>query len=373
MLYPLKYDGSCHLSYLGFAKLLTANNAMIAQIRVGNSTNTSTFTVRKNGVDTALTLTIATSAAGTFINTTDTITFSAGDLLSIGLTTVAGSIGSLIGLGFKLEADDGESYMVYMAYAIYASFSNTNDTFAPVAGKMVSNLAVDSQAENYLQQASTIVSLAGYANANTRTGSMVIRNRINGANGSFVVTIPALTTGLFYTDTTDSVSAGDLINNYLKTGGSGSCSMSNIQTTIKSTDPRKISLLDTTRMTRTNPVDRRYSFLGGAFLSTGVVQYTIYNTNGVVSNMAILAGGSSTADLILNTVINGTAGNQTVTVLSGGAAWYIDTTNTDTLTTSDYASITHTRIVSSTGSTTLVSQSFLFTMDVISTLRIIMS
>lgn len=47
-------------------------------------TGTMVFTVRKNGVDTALTLTVAiNAAAGTFADNTNEVSFSAGDLLSL--------------------------------------------------------------------------------------------------------------------------------------------------------------------------------------------------------------------------------------------------------------------------------------------------
>lgn len=47
-------------------------------------TGSLVFTLRKNGVDTALTITIpAVTVAGTFSDTTNSVAFSAGDLLSL--------------------------------------------------------------------------------------------------------------------------------------------------------------------------------------------------------------------------------------------------------------------------------------------------
>jgi hypothetical protein len=58
-------------------------------------TNSETYTVRRNGVDTTLTCTITNaSAAVTCSDTTHSVSFSAGDLISIG-TSHGGAVPSL--------------------------------------------------------------------------------------------------------------------------------------------------------------------------------------------------------------------------------------------------------------------------------------
>lgn len=62
-------------------------------------------TVRKNGVDTALTLTVASgAAAGGFSDTTHSVSFSAGDLLSIGFVNAATASCAVL-TSFSLEVD----------------------------------------------------------------------------------------------------------------------------------------------------------------------------------------------------------------------------------------------------------------------------
>lgn len=54
-----------------------------ATVTANASTTTSTMVLRKNGADTAVTFTIAGGATGSFVDTTNTVSVSAGDLLSI--------------------------------------------------------------------------------------------------------------------------------------------------------------------------------------------------------------------------------------------------------------------------------------------------
>ena len=55
-------------------------------------TGTMVFTIRKNGVDTALTVTVgANAAAGTFSDNTNSVAFAAGDLISLKSVNNAGT------------------------------------------------------------------------------------------------------------------------------------------------------------------------------------------------------------------------------------------------------------------------------------------
>ena len=66
-------------------------------VRITNNTinsGTSTFTLRKNGVDTALSVSIAAGANGTFTDTTDSVTVGPDDLISYKFT-ISGTTGTL--------------------------------------------------------------------------------------------------------------------------------------------------------------------------------------------------------------------------------------------------------------------------------------
>jgi hypothetical protein len=61
-------------------------------VRVTSNTNggAGTFTLRKNGVSTALSVTIPALAIGIFTDTTDTVSIAANDLLDFQFTSVYG-------------------------------------------------------------------------------------------------------------------------------------------------------------------------------------------------------------------------------------------------------------------------------------------
>lgn len=70
-------------------QVLIMKNCIVSNLALVTATSqpgtgSLVFTVRKNGVDTALTITIpAATVAGTFADTTNNVAFSAGDLLSL--------------------------------------------------------------------------------------------------------------------------------------------------------------------------------------------------------------------------------------------------------------------------------------------------
>jgi microcystin-dependent protein len=82
----------------------TAKNLTIVTRAAQSGTGSLVATVRKNGVDTAVTLTIsAGAAAGTFSDTTHTVSFTQLDLLSVKLVNNATAVGP--GLNFSVEYD----------------------------------------------------------------------------------------------------------------------------------------------------------------------------------------------------------------------------------------------------------------------------
>ncbi len=68
----------------------TIRNLRVRVGAAGTDAQTVTYTVRKNGVDTALTTTISNDASGNATDTTHSFTVVAGDLLSLGVTKAAG-------------------------------------------------------------------------------------------------------------------------------------------------------------------------------------------------------------------------------------------------------------------------------------------
>jgi hypothetical protein len=68
----------------------TAKNYYFITSTTQSGTGSLVLTIRKNGADTSIVITIAAgSAAGTFSNTSDTVSFTAGDTLAVKVTNNA--------------------------------------------------------------------------------------------------------------------------------------------------------------------------------------------------------------------------------------------------------------------------------------------
>ena len=83
--------------------------------RIANASGSTTYTVRKNGADTALTVTVSTSSTGLFQDLTNSVTVAVGDLMSIGFTTSAGTATSVPSITTLFTADSGDSVQYNMA------------------------------------------------------------------------------------------------------------------------------------------------------------------------------------------------------------------------------------------------------------------
>jgi len=81
----------------------TIRNLRVQIATAGVDTQTVTFTVRKNGVDTTLTCTKANDAAGAASDTTHSFTVVAGDLLSISVTKAAVVTSGQVGVTATIE------------------------------------------------------------------------------------------------------------------------------------------------------------------------------------------------------------------------------------------------------------------------------
>lgn len=68
-------------------------------------TGSLVFTLRKNGADTALTITVpAGGSLGVYSNTSNTVTYSAGDLISVSIVNNgSASSGAISSISFKIQ------------------------------------------------------------------------------------------------------------------------------------------------------------------------------------------------------------------------------------------------------------------------------
>lgn len=341
-------------------------------VRSANATGDMTFTVRKNGVDTAMTVTVPSTTTGLFQDLTNTVSVSVGDLMSIGVTMTAGSSTSIPSITTLFTSDSGNSTQYLMTYEPgNFAFTATNRYFRP-AGDIAAAITSEALAQNIIQHDATLEAIGVYVSANTRTASTVFYNRINGADGNVSVSVASSATGLQFSSTnSDSVVSGDLINSRADiASGSGSISIRNVQYTSVSTNPREITFMAGDPLTQSATTGNRWSFAGGYILNSGAAEsvgrsYPI--TPGTMSGEAYyVSANTATQTLTYQLRRNAADVNQSVAIATGVTGWVQDVTNSDAFTATDYSTMNGSRSVSGSGSTTMQNTSMKYTMDEIS-------
>jgi hypothetical protein len=340
--------------------------------RTANASGSTTFTVRKNGADTALAVTIPQSSTGLYQDLSNTVSVSVGDLMSIGVTTSAGTAASVPSITTLFEATSGDSVQYNMSLDPNGFASGTQPRYFRVAGLLTPNAGTEAGNQSLVQHAGAITAIAAYVSANTRTTTTTFRSRINSANGTVTFGVPASPsgTGLFVdTAHSDSVAAGDLINGtYTWTSGSNSLTVRNIQLTIVSTNPREITFIGGNNLSKNASTGSAWNFAAGLLLNSGASEtigrsYPI--TPGVMSGLAYYSSANTATQTLTYQLRKNTANaNQSVAVT--GTGWVQDVTNTDSFSATDFSSMNGSRSVAGSGSTTMQNTSMKYTMTLIS-------
>ena len=188
-------------------------------------TNPTTFTLRKNRVDTALVLTVGAGATGEFIDTSNQISYSIDDEIDWKITGGLGTQNLSMGC-FGLEYETTTSQAFLDAGTLGATSDLTigpNVTeYYTLAGGLMEGVTNESQAQMKLRTPLTLSNLTVFARANTITDTSTVRLRKNGANANLSVTIGSGATG-FITDTTntDVIGPDDLVCLQVTTGATG--------------------------------------------------------------------------------------------------------------------------------------------------------
>lgn len=184
-----------------------------SQLYVNVSANTitadSSVTLRKNATtDTALAVTIGSSATGIFEDTADTVASAAGDKWSTKVTT--GGTGTSIAIRtisylFAATTDTSSRFVFYGN-----STTQTTTTYFALVGTASAGDATESNVKNRIRQSGTIKNLYVRIRSNSKAGNSPIKFRKNGADAGPTVTVGSSATGDFEdTSNTTTVAAGD--------------------------------------------------------------------------------------------------------------------------------------------------------------------
>lgn len=183
----------------------------------GNNTNgTVTATIRKNGVNTTMTVSVGAFASGEFEDTTDTLTVASGDLLNYGIGGVTNTIFTVFGCTFDVGGTSG--LMKYVSGNGIFSVDSVS-YYTEVSGLQTYN-QTESNMRARLKTAGTFQNMYVYVSANARTTTSTITALKNGAATTMTVSIGSASTGVFEDIThTFTVVSGDDVDWQLTMGG----------------------------------------------------------------------------------------------------------------------------------------------------------
>jgi hypothetical protein len=132
----------------------------------GRSTDTI-YTVRINGVDTGITVTVAGGATGVFEDTTHEVSVAVGDLISLSAVTGTGTgdIGGLYALEFVTST--GQSVLLTGWDTVSELTSATTPRYLSLAGTIQGATTTEARAANELRASFTVSHLRAYVSANS--------------------------------------------------------------------------------------------------------------------------------------------------------------------------------------------------------------
>lgn len=282
---------------------------MEAHIVSNTTAANSTVTTQKAGIDQTLTVTIGGGAAGTFEDTTHSDAVAAADKWCFRTTTGAGGTLVISEFATTFEASDGTfSARVASGFDLFHS-ANTVQNWC---GSIANDTGADANAQCRANFTGTWKNMALRIGANTHTTTSTYRNRINGANGTMVISVGSAATGDFE-DTThsDAVAVTDLINFNMDAGGG----VNNIVPNYMASD---ITITD-----RRQPFV--VSFDGGTAIASGVSTQGLCIGGklvdlGTTSSFITIKYRGTAENLGCNIQTNTLNGNLTYTLFNNGGA-----------------------------------------------------
>lgn len=196
---------------------------LFTYISSNNASNTSTITLQKSQVNTAVTISVLTTQTGVKEDTSNTVSFANTDEINYVITvpSEAGShsiIVEVLACEFVPDTTTNCITLFDSAQPITISTASTTRWLTPSGNYTWSN-TTEANAKFRIRTTATASNLYTYVSSNSRTTDTVISTRVNGGAGSQSVTYTSGQTGPKEdTSGTDSLVAGDDFYYQLTTG-----------------------------------------------------------------------------------------------------------------------------------------------------------
>jgi hypothetical protein len=308
--------------------------ALAARVIGGNS-GVATFAFRDAGAAGQNTVDVTGVSAAE--DTTHTDSLAAGDLFNIAYTDT-GTASNLAWVKCNIEMASGHGNIHCASnFATVICDAASSTRWFGLAGNIAAdggNIEANEQWKN--RGYTSWEALQVRVTANARTNDSTFTNRINGSNGTALVTYAASATGLVEdTAVGDAIADGDLLNTAITLGtGVEDMSVSFVGGTFKSTSTKsEIYTHAAGTVTRTASATAHYVPIGG-LLSAPSTTYTDATARikpgfaGVAGNLrCYLSANTYASDGTLKLYQNGSAVITLTLGAGGGAAWYENTSD----------------------------------------------
>lgn len=315
----------------------------VADLTVTSSANSlttasSVITIRKNGVDTALSVTIPPGTTGEFTDSSNSVSFTSGDTISGKMAIDAGGAGTMTTRGAVVSITKTTGALALLGASGQATYTPATTVWpSSFSGGVATSAITENTVQTTARGSGIIDKLQAYCSVNTRVTDSTIVVRKNSANGNGVVTIPAGLTGWFMdTTNSDSFVDGDTFGFAIIGGGTGATDLtiqgvladytatgSELKTPFLMGSNIATAASSTTANTSTPPLGE-ITFAGGT-----APRFTL-PYDAVLSDLHIyLSTNPSTVDRTLSLNVEGTPTALAITLpASSGAGFFTDLVNT---------------------------------------------
>ena len=315
---------------------------MLVYVPANSVAGTSTFRSRKNVTNGGQSVSVGSSATGTFEDTTNTDTITAGD--KVNLQTVPGATTNTYTLQIIsfLYAATTNTYAMHATNDVAGlAISTASATrYFTLSGRMATLSTAESDEQCKMTVAATGKNLFCRISANARTTTTTVRTRKNTANGGQSVSIGSTATGFFEdTTNTDTIAVNDLYTyQYVSSTGTQSITLVQIGVGIETTSSKGLLSTGIVFGESSSATEVWYYAPNGDISGFGTEASVATKVRAAftTSNLGIkIITNSITATTTVTSRKNSAAGNQSVAIGSSTTGQFADTTNTDTLVATD--------------------------------------
>lgn len=180
------------------------------RVTVNAATASSSVTLRKNGADTALTLTVGAGQTGVFEDATNSVSVVAGD--DVHNQIIVGTGGDIsVDLVASLFTNTDGVFCFQQTCAAVSLTVASQTAYMVINGRLASGQTGESNQQELIRSSIVASRFQMHVSANARTTNTTFRTRVNTANGAQSVVVGSGQTGRFVdTTNTDTLVDSDL-------------------------------------------------------------------------------------------------------------------------------------------------------------------